>query len=62
VLQRLLAQRDTLVRAITSAAGTQEWEQVMAAFDGLLGALKELEASVERDARREVRSDAHDNS
>jgi hypothetical protein len=47
MLERLLAQRDALVRAITSAASTQEWEAVMGAFDGLLAALKELEASLE---------------
>ncbi len=47
-LVRVLAQRDALVQAIASAAATQEWEAVMSAFDALLGALKELEASLER--------------
>ncbi len=62
VLRRLLARRDGLVQAITEAAATQQWEEVMAAFDGLLVALKELEASLERDAAREAGSGAHEAS
>ncbi len=62
MLRRLLAHRDGLVQAITDASATQEWEEVMAAFDGLLGALNELEASLERRAARDVGSGAHEES
>ena len=43
ILQDLLARRDELVRAITAGMTTGEWEQVMAPFDQLLGAIKRLE-------------------
>ncbi len=62
MLERVLAQRDALVQAITRAGATQEWEAVMAAFDGLLGALKALEASLERDGLRDVASPAQEES
>ena len=46
-LQALLARRDELVRAITAGMASGEWDQVLAPFDGLLGAIKRLEESLE---------------
>jgi hypothetical protein len=47
VLQNLLARRDELVRAITAGMTSGDWDQVMAPFDGLLAAIKQLEESLE---------------
>jgi hypothetical protein len=43
VLQEVLGRRDELVHAITRGVAEQEWDAVMAALDGLLAALKQLE-------------------
>jgi len=47
VLRDLLARRDELVRAITTGMASGDWDQVMVPFDGLLVAIKQLEASLE---------------
>jgi len=47
VLQHLLARRDELVRAITAGMDSGDWDQVMAPFEGLLVAIKQLEVSLE---------------
>jgi hypothetical protein len=47
VLRDLLARRDDLVRAITAGTASGDWDQVMAPFEGLLVAIKQLEESVE---------------
>ncbi|MFI5339244.1 MAG: hypothetical protein ACHQ7N_05350 [Candidatus Methylomirabilales bacterium] len=47
VLQDLLARRDELVRAITAGMDSGDWDQVMAPFEGLLVAIKQLEESLE---------------
>ncbi len=47
VLQDLLARRDELVRAITAGMDSGDWDQVMAPFEGLLVAIKQLEVSLE---------------
>jgi hypothetical protein len=47
VVQGLLARRDELVRTITASMASQDWQPVMPAFDALLAALQQLEASVE---------------
>lgn len=46
-LRDLLVRRDNLVRAITTGMASGDWDQVMAPFDGLLVAIKQLEASLE---------------
>ena len=46
VLQEVLGRRDALVRAITDGMQSGAWDPVMAAFDGLLAALTQLEASL----------------
>jgi hypothetical protein len=46
VLQEVLGRRDALVRAITEGVQSGVWEPVMAAFDGLLAALSQLEAGL----------------
>jgi hypothetical protein len=46
-LRDLLARRDELVRAITAGMASGDWDRVMAPFDGLLAAIKQLEASLE---------------
>lgn len=43
ILQDVFVRRDELVRAITAAMGSDEWDQVMGAFDGLLVSIKRLE-------------------
>ncbi len=50
VLQEVLGRRDVLVRAITEGVQSGAWDPVMAAFDGLLAALAQLEASLSRAA------------
>lgn len=52
VLQNLLVRRDELVRAITAGMTSGNWEQVMAPFDRLLVAIKQLEESLEAEGRR----------
>lgn len=52
ILQDLLARRDELVRAITAGMASEEWDQVMAPFEGLLVAIKQLEESLEAGQRR----------
>ncbi len=52
ILQDLLARRDELVRAITSGMASEEWDQVMAPFEGLLVAIKQLEESLEAGQRQ----------
>jgi molecular chaperone GrpE (heat shock protein) len=47
VLRDLLARRDDLVRAITAGTASGDWDQVMALFEGLLVAIKQLEESLE---------------
>lgn len=47
VLRDLLARRDELVRAITAALASGEWDQVMAPFDGLLLAIRRLEEGLQ---------------
>ncbi len=47
VLRDLLARRDDLVRAITAGTASGDWDQVMAPFEGLLVAIKQLEESLE---------------
>ena len=47
VLRDLLVRRDELVRAITTGMASGDWDQVMVPFDGLLVAIKQLEASLE---------------
>jgi len=47
ILQDLLARRDELVRAITAGMDSGDWDQVMAPFEGLLVAIKQLEVSLE---------------
>ena len=42
-LQNLLAQRDQLVRAIMAGMASDDWDYVMAPFEGLLTAIKRLE-------------------
>jgi hypothetical protein len=42
----LLGRRDALVRAITAGMASDDWDEVMRAFDGLLLALKRLEDSL----------------
>jgi hypothetical protein len=46
VLQDLLARRDELVRAITAGMASDEWDQVMGPFEGLLLAIKRLEENL----------------
>jgi hypothetical protein len=52
VLQDLLVRRDELVRAITAGMTSGNWDQVMAPFDRLLVAIKQLEESLETEGRR----------
>ncbi len=52
VLQEVLGRRDMLVRAITDAAASENWDAVMAAFDGLLTALAALEAALSQSPNR----------
>jgi hypothetical protein len=47
VLRDLLARRDELVRAITAGIASGDWDQVMAPFEALLVAIKQLEECVE---------------
>jgi hypothetical protein len=47
VLGALLTRRDELVRAITAGMASGDWDQVMAPFEGLLVAIKQLEESLE---------------
>ncbi len=47
VLEDLLARRDELVQAITRGMASGDWDQVMAPFEGLLVAIKQLEESLE---------------
>jgi hypothetical protein len=47
VLRDLLARRDDLVWAITAGTASGDWDQVMAPFEGLLVAIKQLEESLE---------------
>jgi hypothetical protein len=42
----LLGRRDALVHAITAGMTSDEWDEVMRAFDGLLLALRRLEESL----------------
>jgi len=41
-----------LVRAITAGMASEEWDQVMAPFEGLLVAIKQLEESLEAGQRQ----------
>ena len=43
----LLTRRDELVSAITTAMASGDWDQVMAPFEGLLVAIKQLEESLD---------------
>ena len=52
ILQDLLLRRDELVRAITAGMTSGNWDQVMAPFDRLLVAIKQLEESLETMGRR----------
>ena len=52
ILQDLLARRNELVRAITAGMASEEWDQVMAPFEGLLVAIKQLEESLETGQRQ----------
>jgi hypothetical protein len=52
LLQDLLARRDELVRAITAGMTSGNWDQVMAPFDRLLVAIKQLEESLGTGGRR----------
>lgn len=47
ILRDLLARRDELVRAITAGMASDDWDQVMTPFEGLLVAIKRLEESLE---------------
>ena len=47
ILGDLLKRRDELVRAITAAMASGDWDQVMAPFEGLLVAIKQLEESLD---------------
>lgn len=47
ILREVLARRDELVRAITAGMASGDWDQVMAPFEGLLVAIKRLEACLE---------------
>ena len=46
LLQRLLGQRDELVRSITAGMTSGDWDPVMGAFDGLLATIARLEDSL----------------
>jgi hypothetical protein len=52
VLRNLLVRRDELVRAITAGMTSGNWDQVMAPFDRLLVAIKQLEGSLEAEGHR----------
>ncbi len=52
ILQDLLARRDELVRAITAGMASGEWDQVMAPFERLLAAIKQLEEGLEAGQRQ----------
>lgn len=52
VLGDLLARRDELIQAITSGMASGDWDQVMAPFEGLLLAIKQLEESLEAGKRQ----------
>ncbi len=42
-----MARRDELVRAITAGMASDDWDQVMTPFEGLLVAIKRLEECLE---------------
>lgn len=48
LLAELFASRDALVRAVTGGAASGRWEEVLPAFDALLGTLARLERAVGR--------------
>lgn len=47
ILRDLLEWRNELVRAITAGMASGDWDQVMTPFEGLLVAIKRLEAGLE---------------
>ena len=53
ILGALLTRRDELVHAITTAMGSGDWDQVMAPFEGLLVAIKQLEESLDTAKRQD---------